>query len=272
MFDVDLVIFDLDGVIYRDKEPMPYAATGVKRLRDEGVVVRFLSNNSSVSRHTFAQRLQNMGIDCQPAEFMSSSFCAAYHLIEQGAKGKNAFVVGMDGLRAELLAVGIELVDDPDEDQPDYVVAGIDWNFTYETLRKSLVAIQNGAQFIATNQDATFPGANGSIRPGAGSLVAAIERASGVTAYTAGKPNPLGINLLIAEVGTTPERSLLIGDRMDTDVILGRELGLQTALVTTGVNNLEDALQAEPQHRPHLVIDSIEGLWDSRYQLWPKSQ
>ncbi len=270
MFDVDLVIFDLDGVIYRDKEPMPYAAEGVARLRAEGYAVRFMSNNSSVSRHTFAQRLKNMGIQCAPEEFMSSSVCAAYYLAQQGAKGKSAFVVGMEGLRAELISAGIELVDDPDEEHTDYVVAGIDWNFTYETLRKALTAIINGAEFIATNQDATFPGANGSIRPGAGSIIAAIERASGVTPITVGKPNPLGIVLLIDELKTCAERTLLIGDRMDTDIALGRDIGLKTALVTTGVSQLEDALQADQEHRPHVVIDSIEGLWNNCYQAWPR--
>ena len=250
-------VFDLDGVIYRGSELQPDAKETVARLRSSGEGVFFLTNNSTISRQQYVEKLAAMGIETKPEDFMTSAYATALYLAEQGGSGKKACVVGGQGIVTELAAVGIETIS---EGQADYVVVGLDRQFTYEKLARAQNAILNGAIFIATNTDATFPQEGGIIRPGAGSIVAAVATASGVMPIVMGKPEILSARLQMAAAGTTPERTIMIGDRLDTDILAAKRVGAEAVLVLGGINDREDAANAPPEMRPDRIIERLGEL------------
>ncbi|MCS6831071.1 MAG: HAD hydrolase-like protein, partial [bacterium] len=161
------------------------------------------------------------------------------------------------GIHEELQRVGMKIVTDPEQEGADYVVAGIDRGFTYDKLRRAHYAIQQGAQFIATNRDATYPASGGRIVPGGGAIVATC---TGVEPIVIGKPNTYSIQLLLQGVGAAPAQAALVGDRLDTDVLVGRSAGLHTVLVLTGVTDA-DALRSVPEEMlPDRVIRTLADL------------
>jgi len=255
-----LYIFDLDGVIYRGDEPMPNAAQTVHRLRQEGKLVRFLTNNSALTREAYVRRLTGMGISCDEEDFMTSAYATALYLQAQQAAGKRVYVVGEEGIYQELRRIGMFTVTDPEEEGADYVVAGIDRQFTYEKLRRAHYAIQHGATFIATNRDATYPAAGGRIVPGGGAIVAAIQTCTGVEPLVIGKPNTYSMELLLQRCGVSPDEAVLIGDRLDTDVLVGKRAGLHTVLVLTGVTDADALRHAPPEMQPERVIQTLAEL------------
>ncbi|MGC8784366.1 MAG: HAD-IIA family hydrolase [Armatimonadota bacterium] len=255
-----LYIFDLDGVIYRGEEPMPCAAETIQRLREEGKMVRFLTNNSALTREAYVRRLTGMGIPCKEEDFMTSAYATALYLQSQGAEGKRVFIVGEEGIYEELRRVGMRVVVDPEEEGADYVVAGIDRDFTYDKLRRAHFAIRHGARFIATNRDATYPAAGGKIVPGGGAIVAAIATCTGVEPLVIGKPNTYSMELLLRRCNVSPQEAVLVGDRLDTDVLVGKRLGLHTVLVLTGVTDEEAVRSAPEEMLPERVIHTLAEL------------
>lgn len=255
-----LVIFDLDGVIYRGDEPMPYAAQAVHRLREEGKMVRFLTNNSALTREAYVRRLTAMHIPCEEEDFMTSAYATALYLQSQGASGMTVFIVGEEGIHEELRRIGMRVVVDPEEEGADYVVAGIDRDFTYDKLRRAHVAIQRGARFIATNRDATYPAAGGRIVPGGGAIVAAIRTCTDVEPLVIGKPNTYSMELLLQRCGVSPDEAVLVGDRLDTDVLVGKRAGLHTVLVLTGVTDEAALRNASAEMTPERVIRTLAEL------------
>jgi phosphoglycolate/pyridoxal phosphate phosphatase family enzyme len=255
-----LFIFDLDGVIYRGEEPMPYAVEAVQRLREEGKMVRFLTNNSALTREAYVRRLTGMGIPCQEEELMTSAYATAIYLQSQGAEHKRVFIVGEEGIHEELRRIGMRVVTDPEEEGAEYVVAGIDRDFTYDKLRRAHFAIRHGAQFIATNRDATYPAAGGRIVPGGGAIVAAIQACTGVEPLVIGKPNTYSVELLLQRCGVCPQEAVLVGDRLDTDVLVGKRVGLHTVLVLTGVTDAEAVRFASEEMLPDRVIRTLAEL------------
>ncbi|MGQ9487455.1 MAG: HAD-IIA family hydrolase [Armatimonadota bacterium] len=255
-----LVIFDLDGVIYRGDEPMPHAAETVQRLRREGKMARFLTNNSALTREAYVRRLAAMGIPSEEEDFMTSAYATALYLQSQGAEGKRVFIVGEEGIHEELRRIGMRVVTDPEEEGADYVVAGIDRDFTYDKLRRAHYAVQHGAQFVATNRDATYPAAGGRIVPGGGAIVAAIQTCTGVEPLVIGKPNTYSMELLLRRCGVSAGEAVLVGDRLDTDVLVGKRVGLHTVLVLTGVTNEEDLSHVPVEMLPERVIRTLAEL------------
>ena len=258
---VDLVIFDLDGVIYRGEQPMPGAAQAVAWLRERGYLVRFLTNNSTRSRQDYVERLESFGVPCTAEEVMTSAYATAWYFREQGLSGR-AMVVGEQGLAQELQAVGLEVYPAAEErsaELADFVVVGLDRGFDYTRLLHAQQAILRGAAFIATNRDPTFP-VEGRIIPGGGCMVSAIETAVGRPALTIGKPEPYTVELMLRQAAREPRQAVIVGDRVDIDVLVGRRTGTWTVLVLTGVGTREEAAQAPARERPHQVIPDLETL------------
>ncbi len=260
MPDGPLVIFDLDGVIYRGHELMPSSVETVAQLRRYGAAVRFFTNNSGISRRGYVERLTRLGIPTDEDDIMTSAFATALYLQRRGAAGHSVFVVGEAGIRHELERVGLRLVDDPEEESADYVVAGIDRNFSYATLKRAQYAILNGAEFIATNGDATYPVADNRVEPGAGCIVAAIQTATGVEPMLIGKPQTWGVMSLLEQTGASLDQSWLVGDRLDTDIAVGNAAGIRTVLVLTGVSTRDEARNCPAAQRPHHVIETLAEL------------
>jgi len=253
-------VFDLDGVVYRGSQPLPGAVTTIETLGRLGCQVYFFTNNSSKTREEYIEKLAGMGISCDSEHIMTSSYATALYMVEEHAQGKKVFIVGMKGIREELSRVGMQFVEDGLHEQADFVVVGIDRHFTYEKLVKAQHAILAGAEFIATNRDATFPMENGRVLPGGGTIVSAIEVAVGHPPTLIGKPSTYAMQKVVDLAGVLPDEVAIIGDRLDTDILVANRMGAQSVLVLTGIASREDAQSAPPEMRPDVIIDSLSDL------------
>ena len=258
-------VFDLDGVLYLGDTAIPYAAEAVRRLQSAGRQVYFLTNNSGKTRADYRKKLMDVNdLEVPENAIFTSAYATALYLKQRGAAGRSVFVIGEPGLAAELSASGglvpITEPDSADVHDIDYVVVGIDKNFTYDKLRFAHAAIMRGhAQFIATNRDATFPMETGEI-PGGGSLVAALATAAGREPTTIGKPETHAYEAILDAAQATAADSIMVGDRLDTDIAVGRRAGAGTVLVLTGVTSEEKALAAPPEWRPDRIIGDLREL------------
>jgi 4-nitrophenyl phosphatase len=242
-------ILDLDGVVYHGRTVIPGACESIDRLRSSGSRVVFLTNNATRTREDIASRLKDMGIPCSAGDVISSAYATSVYIFEQYGSS-TIYPVGEQGLVEELKRAG-HMINGLDA---DYVVAGLDREFTYEKLTHALDLLMNGAGFIATNTDAMLPTEN-SFLPGAGSMVAAIQAASGVVPEVIGKPNKPIMDVLLKEYGLKSEECVMVGDRLETDILAGNRAGMRTVLVLTGASGIKDIESSGIQ--PDTVLDSI---------------
>ncbi|MCS6919391.1 MAG: HAD-IIA family hydrolase [Fimbriimonadales bacterium] len=252
-------VFDLDGVVYRGKRTLPHAVEVLNLLQDAGRQVLFLTNNSGATRTQYAERLLAMGVDARPEQFITSAWATALYLQRALNPGSKLFVVGEPGLKQELCTAGFEVMDSVEPVVPAAVVVGIDRAFSYERLAQAQHAILHGARFIATNADGSYP-AEDRLLPGAGAIVAAIAAASGKKPIVIGKPNPQILQPFIERGVIQPERTLLIGDRLDTDIALANLLHIPCALVLTGVSGRADVENAPLEQLPQWVLRDLSEL------------
>lgn len=234
-------LFDLDGTIYRGNEPTPHAAETLGEIRKRGACIRFLTNNSGADPQFIAEKLRGMKIGAEPSEVITSGMAAARYLASKNLK--RLFVIGEPGLVRMLRSHDL-IVANAEEDGTvraeetgpyDAVVCGICHTFTYDLLNAALQAIRNGAAFVATNTDATYPVENGREEPGAGALVTALQTCSGIEPHICGKPKPDMILMALESCGVGPNDALVVGDRLDTDIASADAAGTPSMLVLTGV-------------------------------------
>ena len=252
----DALICDLDGVIYRGDEPIGGAAEAIERLREQGTRVLFCTNNSRATVTDYIEKLQRFGIAITADDIVTSAAVTAHVLQSRGFAGKTAMVVGGGGIREALSDVCISVKDEPEVSVTDLVVVGWDPGFTYEDMKRASSAVIRGAKLIATNDDASFPAADG-LWPGAGAILASIEKASGARAEVMGKPNGVMLEYLQERL-QGHERIAAIGDRPDTDLVGAATKGWTTILVLSGVTAAEDVTGITPA--PDHVLDSIADL------------
>ncbi|MGH2635629.1 MAG: HAD-IIA family hydrolase [Actinomycetota bacterium] len=249
----DVLLFDLDGVLYRGDEPVPFAVRTMATLREHRTRVVFLTNNSSKTPEQVAAKLEGLGILARPSEVVTSALATADVLAARG--GGTVFAIGGDGVLQALVEAGIRVLDG-EPARADVVVVGIDDDLTYASLRTACVLVQRGARLVATNADPTFPAGGGELWPGAGALVAAIMTATGASVEVVGKPNPPLFEAALRRAGgTTP---LVVGDRLDTDVAGAEALGWDSMLVLTGISTREEL--AASRVRPTYVADDLRVL------------
>ncbi len=252
------LITDMDGVLWRGQEPMPGLVEFFQFLRAHNVQFVCATNNASTLAERLAERLQSWGTDVQPHEIVTSATATADYLETILPAGARLYIIGMEGLRVPLRQKGFELV----EDQVDAVVVGIDWNVTYNQLKRAALNIRAGAKFIGTNGDHTFPTPEG-IVPGNGALLAAIETATDVKPIVIGKPEPVLYQMALKRLQAVPEQTLVLGDRLETDILGAVRLNLRSALVLSGVTTREQL--AESSYQPDWVFEDIADLqkhWD----------
>ena len=226
-----LYLFDLDGTVYRGSEPIPQAGSVIAELLRRGASVRYFTNNSAARPKQVSAILNHMGIPCKPDWIFGTAQLAAQECKTKGHE--SVFVVGENALKQSLQDYGVQIV----EHSPSAVVVGICRSFTYEMLDQASNFVRSGAHFLATNKDATYPLEKGRLQPGSGSIVAAIEVASGKVAKVLGKPEPHLAQLAMESAAVLPTETLVIGDRMDTDIACGVAAGCRTFLVLTGVES-----------------------------------
>ena len=242
-------ICDMDGVIYHGNRILPGVVEFIDWLQREEKEFLFLTNNSSSTPKELQQKLMRMGVDVSEKHFYTSALATAAFLKEQ-SPGCSAYVIGEAGLLNALYDAGITMNDV----NPDYVIMGEGKSYSLDTLTKATNLVLNGAKLIGANSDISGPIENG-IAPSCRALVAPIELATGKQAYFCGKPNPLmmrtGLNLLGCHSG----EAVMIGDRMDTDIISGMECGMSTVLVLSGVSTRETVKTFA--YRPTMILDGV---------------
>ncbi len=254
MEGIKLVIFDLDGVIYRGNFPLPKAKETIESLRQRGKFIAFLTNNSTMTRFQYKRKLAHMGIKASAEEIFTSAWGTALYLKDRNLK--KALVVGEKGLKKELGWAGIEVTSSPSEDV-DCVVVGLDRKFNYKKLCLAFEAIKQGALFIATNKDYTFPMEN-KIVPGGGAIVASLQSALGREPLLIGKPSPFLLRLIMEHYHIEEKHAVIVGDRLDTDIEMGKKAGMKTILVLTGVTNEKDLANTPSQ--PDAVVRNLEEI------------
>lgn len=245
-------ILDLDGVIYHGKRIIPGAGEAIHRLMEAGSRIIFLTNNATRSRESIAGKLKGMGIKCSAADVISSAYAASMYIKEQSGPS-SIYPVGEQGLVEELRRAGHTIA----EQNTDLVVVGLDREFTYKKLSIGLDNLRNGAGFIATNTDALLPTEHGFL-PGAGSMVAALRAASGKEPMVIGKPHRPIMDILLKEYGLNSKDCVMVGDRLETDILAGIRTDIRTVLVLTGASSMEDIESSGI--RPDIVLESIADL------------
>jgi len=251
---IEAWLMDMDGVLVREEEAIPGADQFLAGLQEREIPYLVLTNNSIYTRRDLAARLRTSGLNV-PEESIWTSALATADFLQDQRPGGTAFVVGESGLTTALHDVGYTTT----ERDPDYVVLGETRTYSFERITRAIRLVEAGARFIATNPDATGPSQEGPL-PATGSVAALISRATGVDPYFVGKPNPLMIRSALNALDAHSESTVMIGDRMDTDVVAGLEAGMRTVLVLTGITHPSD-IERFP-YRPTRVVNSIADLLD----------
>ncbi len=224
-------VIDMDGVLYRGNRKIEGADTFIKFLQDNGIPFLLATNNSTKTREMYVEKLKNMGIKVKEENIITSAYVTA-EVLKKEENRASALIIGEIGIFEEIKKIGWDILDLKNWSKAEYVIVGMDTTLTYEKLKAGCLAINNGAKFIATNDDKNFPSEEGLI-PGAGSMVAALEAATGKKARVMGKPNGPYVNMIKSLLGS--EDIWVVGDRIETDMLLAEKLGAKKVLVLSGV-------------------------------------
>lgn len=252
-------LIDMDGVIYRGSSLIPGADVFVKSLLTTETPFLFLTNNSQRTRRDVQMRLRRMGIDVTEGHIFTCAMATARFLARQKPRG-TAFVIGEGGLLQALHENGYAIVDH----EPDYVVVGEGRTFTMEAIEAAVRMIDCGAKLVATNLDPNCPTQHGP-RPGCGAIVAMLECATGIKAFSLGKPSPIMMRAARKELGLEAAQTTMIGDTMETDILGGVQMGYRTVLVLSGGTRLEDL--GRYAYRPDYVAKSLAELCNPEFFL-----
>ena len=246
------VLTDMDGVLVRGRTLIPGAREFIERLTTQGRPFLVLTNNSLYPPAILQHRLARIGLDIPTERLHTSALATAQFLAAQRPQG-TAYVIGEEGLIEALEDIGYTFTDQA----PDYVVLGETDTYSFERITRAIRLIAAGARFIATNPDVAGPSEEGLV-PATGAVAALIERAIGVAPYYIGKPNPLMIRTALQRLGEHSGNTMMVGDRMDTDMLTGLESGLETVLVLTGVTTRD--MVARFPYQPTRIVESVADL------------
>jgi 4-nitrophenyl phosphatase len=250
---IKALIIDFDGVLWRGHEPIGSLPEVFAALQTGGWRLAFATNNSMYTPQHYQARLEKMGVKLTDPLIITSAMAVAFALKQKYPKGGPVYIFGEEGLRAALQDAGFW----HQEHDVLAVVAGLDRGLTYDKIRTAASLIRQGAAFYGTNPDKTYPTPEG-LAPGAGAALAAIEAASGTSPLIAGKPFPTLFEAARARLDAQPQETLVIGDRLDTDILGGQRAGMRTALVLSGVSRREELEEWHP--RPDLVAETLADL------------
>lgn len=246
------LLVDMDGVIYRGNQLVAGADAFVRELQEVGIPFLFVTNNSQRTCRDIAAKLQQMGVGAEAEHVFTCAVATARFLASQ-KPGGTAFVLGESGLTTALHTHGFAVVDR----NPDYVVVGEGRTFTFEMLEHATNLVRAGARLIATNMDPHCPTQHGT-RPGCGAIVRLLEEATGVKAFSVGKPSPLMMRAARKELGLDAQHTFMIGDTMETDILGGTQLGYHTILVLSGGTRRETL--RDYSYQPDTVVESVAAL------------
>jgi 4-nitrophenyl phosphatase len=269
--DLKLAIFDLDGVIYRGNELIGRADEIIQGLKNLSIEVKYNSNNSTITRDMYVEKLNKMNISAKISDFYTSASITAQRITDFG-ENANIFIIGEIGLKKELEKKGHTVFDDSSRFREiDYVIVGLDRNFNYQKLADAQRCILDGkAKFYATNEDSTLPGKE-RILPGAGTMVNALKTCTSTEPIEIfGKPQKAGILSILKDTGIDKEDTYFFGDRLNTDILAGNRAGIKTVLVLTGVTTKDQVQKLQERKKdsedvdmnlfPDYIIDSLSNI------------
>lgn len=253
------LILDMDGVLWQDNTPIGNLPAIFERIRNLGLRVVMATNNSTKTVTQYQERMAGFGVEVEPWQVITSSQAVSELLVKRFPDRGDVFVVGENGIQQALSEKGFRLVGPDVAQNVDAVVVAIDREITYQKFKEATLFIRRGAPFYGTNADLTFPTPEGLI-PGSGSFLALIQAATGVEPIVGGKPAPYLLELSLERLGTPRDRTLVVGDRLETDIAGGQSAGIPSALVLSGVTTLEMGKSWKPE--VDLIARDLASLLD----------
>ena len=253
------LILDMDGVIWKADAPIGDLASIFKRVRERGLKFVFATNNSTRTSEQYVEVLKELGLDVEPWQVITSSQGVAHAIAQKFPRRTKVFMIGEDGIRMALEERGFEILSVDEAPSAQAVVMGIDRNINFEKVVEAALLVRNGIPFYATNTDKTFPTPRGEI-PGSGAWISVITTATGVQPIIAGKPFPFLMELSLEKLGTRKEETLVVGDRLETDIAAGQAVGCPTALVLSGVSTKKQAEAWKPP--PTIIAENLTELME----------
>lgn len=254
------LILDMDGVLWKADAPIGDLAAIFRRIRERGLTYVFATNNSTRTSEQYVTRLKTFGVEAEPWQVVTSSQAAAYAMARRFPPGTKVFMIGEDGIRVPLEEKGFEILPLEEAQNAEALVMGLDREITFQKAVEATLLVRKGIPFYATNPDKTFPTPRGLI-PGAGAWYAIIVTATGIEPIVAGKPFPFLMELSLEQLGTNKLETLVVGDRLDTDILAGQRIGCPTALVLSGVSTREQAETWQPEI--DIVVEDLATLVES---------
>ena len=255
--DIKSLIIDMDGVIWKGDSPIDDLPSIFDRIRKRGLKFVFATNNGTKTPEQYVDRLADFGVKVEPWQVVTSALGIAHILAQKFSRGTKVFMIGEDGIRCALEENGFKVVSGEEARGVEAVVMGIDRSVDFQKLAEATLLVRRGVPFYATNPDKTFPTPRGEI-PGAGAWVSVVTTATGVEPIYAGKPFPFMMELSLERLGTKKEETLVVGDRLETDIAAGQALGCPCALVLSGVSTREQAEEWKP--KIDLLADDLASL------------
>lgn len=238
--NIKALILDMDGVIWRSDAPIGDLPEIFRRIEARGLKYLFATNNGTKTPEQYVETLEKLGVRVSPRQVVTSALGVAHMLSRKFTRGTRVFMIGEDGIRVALEEKGYKVLPVEHAQEAQVVVMGIDREITFDKAREATLLVRRGVPFYATNPDKTFPTPRGEI-PGAGAWISVITTATGVEPIYAGKPFPFMMELSLERLGTKKEETLVVGDRLETDIAAGQAMGCPTALVMSGVSTREQA-------------------------------
>lgn len=262
------VFLDGDGVLWKSSQPLAGVVDFFQFLDQQGIRWALLTNNNGHPVETYLERFSHFGIPASPGSIFTSSTATASYLREKFGLGAALHVIGMEGLIQALAKAGFKITvgEEPPPGPVAAVVAGMDLSLTYPKVILAMRLILDGAEFIATNTDSHYPTPEG-IFPATGMVIGALQGATGVEPYVVGKPHPAIFQAALQELGASPAETLMVGDRLDTDILGANLLGIDTAAVLTGITSREE-IAASPI-KPTYIFQDIKALHQALAKAYP---
>jgi 4-nitrophenyl phosphatase len=255
--NIKALILDMDGVLWKGDAPIGDLPATFKRIRERGLKFVFATNNGTKTPEEYQTKLRELGVEVEASQVVTSALGIAFMLAQKYPKGTKIFVIGEAGIRIALEEKGFEVLPVERAPEAQVFVMGIDRNISFQKVAEATLLVRAGIPFYTTNTDRTFPTPRGEI-PGSGAWVSVIQTATDVEPIIAGKPFPYLVDLSLEVLGTTKEETLMVGDRLETDIAAGQAVGCPTALVLSGVSTKAQADEWSPA--PTVMAASLAEL------------
>ncbi|MBL8063132.1 MAG: HAD-IIA family hydrolase [Anaerolineales bacterium] len=250
--NIKALILDMDGVIWKSDAPIGDLPATFNRIRERGLKFVFATNNGTKTPEEYQEKLRDLGVEVETSQVVTSALGIAFMLSQTFPRGTKVFMIGEDGIRVALEEKGFEVLSVENAPQAQAVVMGIDRGISFQKIAEATLLVRAGIPFYTTNTDRTFPTPRGEI-PGSGAWLSVVTTATGVQPNVAGKPFPYLMELALERLGTTKEETLVVGDRLETDIAAGQAVGCPTAFVLSGVSKLEEAAA----WKPSIIADDL---------------